>query len=201
MKAIAGVLQWWYVEISPSTLPADGEDRLGANLKRLMEKVRDLNEAVIFIDKSEEIEGSRDLASRLDKSITNEFLKQAFVYDYQENGPSLLRAVQTCLRGYEYRVNHTDPRIRRKAEQLKGMLEMMRYSLVGSGWFCRGRMGRQLLREIKSDYSRLLGKRDWKTWALSLGFALCSIKEYVRITLFTDVRQPKTLYTPADSAL
>ena len=76
VKAIAGILQWWYIEVSPSTLMVDGEDRVGANLKALMEKARTLEEAVVFIDEFEEIAGSRDEASRIDKSITNEFLKQ-----------------------------------------------------------------------------------------------------------------------------
>nr|HDM99574.1 AAA family ATPase [Deltaproteobacteria bacterium] len=76
VRAIAGILQWWYVEISPSILMSDGEDRLGANLKTLIEKASNLDEVVLFIDEFEEIAGSRDLASRIDKSITNEFLKQ-----------------------------------------------------------------------------------------------------------------------------
>lgn len=76
VRAIAGILQWWYIEVSPSDLMADGEDRLGANLKKLLEKAGHLDEAVIFIDEFEEIAGSRDQASRIDKSITNEFLKQ-----------------------------------------------------------------------------------------------------------------------------
>lgn len=76
VRAIAGILHWWYVEVSPSTLMANGEERLGANLKALMERVCDLDEAVVFIDEFEEIAGSRDHASRMDKSITNEFLKQ-----------------------------------------------------------------------------------------------------------------------------
>jgi transitional endoplasmic reticulum ATPase len=84
VRAIAGVLQWWYIEISPSTLMADGEDRLGSNLKKLMEKVHNLDEAVIFIDEFEEIAGSRDQASRIDKSITNEFLKQVPLFKAQE---------------------------------------------------------------------------------------------------------------------
>lgn len=75
VQAIAGILQWWYIEVSPSSLMADGEDRLGANLKRLMEKAGSLDEVVLFIDEFEEIAGSRDHASRIDKSITNEFLK------------------------------------------------------------------------------------------------------------------------------
>ena len=76
VRAIAGRLQWWYVEVSPSDLMVDGEDRLGANLKSLMESARHLDEVVLFIDEFEEIAGSRDRASRIDKSITNEFLKQ-----------------------------------------------------------------------------------------------------------------------------
>jgi SpoVK/Ycf46/Vps4 family AAA+-type ATPase len=76
VRAIAGVLQWWYVEISPSDLMAEGQDRLGTNLKRIMEQVGELDNVVLFIDEFEEIAGSRDSASRIDKSITNEFLKQ-----------------------------------------------------------------------------------------------------------------------------
>jgi SpoVK/Ycf46/Vps4 family AAA+-type ATPase len=75
-RAIAARLQWWYVEISPSDLLADGEDRMGHNLKRLFAETRDLEETVVFIDEFEEIAAKRDNASRRDKSITNEFLKQ-----------------------------------------------------------------------------------------------------------------------------
>jgi SpoVK/Ycf46/Vps4 family AAA+-type ATPase len=84
VRAIAGILQWWFIEVSPSNLMADGEDRLGANLKRLMEKARNLDEVVLFIDEFEEIAGSRDHASRIDKSITNEFLKQVPLLKRQE---------------------------------------------------------------------------------------------------------------------
>jgi len=76
VQAIAGILRWWFIEVSPSTLMADGEDRLGANLKSLMDQARNLNEAILFIDEFEEIAANRDNATRIDKSITNEFLKQ-----------------------------------------------------------------------------------------------------------------------------
>ena len=77
VRAIAGVLQWWCIEVSPSGLMQDGADRVGANLKRLMERARNLDKTILFIDEFEEIAESRDQASRVDKSITNEFLKQA----------------------------------------------------------------------------------------------------------------------------
>ena len=57
-------------------LMVDGTEKMGANLRNVMEKSRNLEEVVIFIDEFEEIAGSRDEASRVDKSITNEFLKQ-----------------------------------------------------------------------------------------------------------------------------
>jgi SpoVK/Ycf46/Vps4 family AAA+-type ATPase len=85
VKAIAGVLSWWYIEILPSMLMVDGVEKIGANLHTVMEKARNLDEAVIFIDEFEEIAGSRDEASRIDKSITNEFLKQVPLLKNQGN--------------------------------------------------------------------------------------------------------------------
>jgi transitional endoplasmic reticulum ATPase len=85
VKAIAGVLSWWYIEILPSMLMVDGMEKIGANLHNIMEKARNLEEAVIFIDEFEEIAASRDIASRVDKSITNEFLKQVPLLKNQGN--------------------------------------------------------------------------------------------------------------------
>jgi transitional endoplasmic reticulum ATPase len=85
VKAIAGVLSWWYIEILPSLLMVDGVEKIGLNLHNIMEKARNLKEAVIFIDEFEEIASSRDIATRVDKSITNEFLKQVPMLKNQEN--------------------------------------------------------------------------------------------------------------------
>jgi transitional endoplasmic reticulum ATPase len=84
-KAIAGILSWWYIEIVPSMLMVDGVERIGAKLRQAMEKARNLDEVVLFIDEFEEIAGSRDDADRIDKSITNEFLKQIPLLKSQGN--------------------------------------------------------------------------------------------------------------------
>lgn len=97
VKAIAGILQWWYIEVSPSDLLVDGEERLGANLKKVMQKTRKLDEAVIFIDEFEEIAGSRDNASRMEKSVTNEFLKQVPLLKRQP-GKTLLVCATNYIR-------------------------------------------------------------------------------------------------------
>lgn len=75
-RAIAGVLSWWYIEIVPSMLMAQGVEKIGANLRDVMERAGKLDEVVLFIDEFEEIAASRDAGDRIDKSITNEFLKQ-----------------------------------------------------------------------------------------------------------------------------
>ncbi len=85
VKAIAGILSWWYIEILPSMLMADGVEKIGVNLHKIMEKARNLEEVVIFIDEFEEIAASRDIATRVDKSITNEFLKQVPLLKNQGN--------------------------------------------------------------------------------------------------------------------
>jgi SpoVK/Ycf46/Vps4 family AAA+-type ATPase len=85
VKAIAGVLSWWYIEILPSMLMVDGVEKIGANLHNIMEKARNLEEAVIFVDEFEEIAANRDDANRIDKSITNEFLKQVPLLKNREN--------------------------------------------------------------------------------------------------------------------
>jgi len=83
-RAIAGILSWWYIEIVPSMLLADGVEKMGANLREVMEKARKLDEVVLFIDEFEEIAGSRDMGDRIDKSITNEFLKQIPLFKNQQ---------------------------------------------------------------------------------------------------------------------
>jgi transitional endoplasmic reticulum ATPase len=70
-----------------------------------MEKARDLEEAVIFIDEFEEIAGSRDNADRIDKSITNELLKQVALF---KNGAN--KALLVCATNY---IRDLDPALLR----------------------------------------------------------------------------------------
>ena len=66
-------------------LMGDGVNKIGAHLRAIMEKARSLDEHTIFIDKFDEFAGSRNSANRIDKSITNEFLKQMALIKSQPN--------------------------------------------------------------------------------------------------------------------
>ncbi len=105
VKAIAGVLSWWYIEIAPSMLMEDGTEKIGANLRRTMEKARQLQDAVIFIDEFEELAACRNEADRLDKSITNEFLKQVPLFKNESK-----RLLLVCATNY---IRQLDPALLR----------------------------------------------------------------------------------------
>jgi radical SAM superfamily enzyme YgiQ (UPF0313 family) len=126
---------------------------------------------------------------------SEEVLRRAFLHDYREGGPSMLRAMQTTLQGYEYCLNHADPAVRGRAADFRAMLNLMRCFLVGVRVHCRGGIAGDLLRDVRAAYDRLLGRQGLKTRVLSLVVLLLSIKEYLRITYLSDVRQPKTLYS------
>lgn len=105
VKAMAGVLSWWYIEILPSMLMVDGIEKIGAHLHMMMEKARNLEETVIFIDEFEEIAASRDMAAMVDKSVTNEFLKQVPILKSCGN-----KVLLVCATNY---IRHLDPAILR----------------------------------------------------------------------------------------
>jgi len=124
---------------------------------------------------------------------SDDYLKQAFRFDYQQNGPSMLRATETTLQGYEYCLQHSNPSIRQKAENFRTMAGMRRYFLPSSQLFCPNPVTRKMLADLRRRYKTVLGGRNLKSYGLSLAVMLFSIKEYLRIKFFTDVRQPKTL--------
>ena len=105
VKAMAGVLSWWYVEILPSMLMVDGIEKIGSHLHKIMEKARHLEETVIFIDEFEEIAATRDMATIVNKSVTNEFLKQVPILKNQGN-----KILLVCATNY---IRHLDPAILR----------------------------------------------------------------------------------------
>jgi transitional endoplasmic reticulum ATPase len=75
-KAIAGRLRWPFVEMFPSELAADGADRQAAAVRDVFERVRGLEEAVLFIDEVEDVAAARDSDRKVAPGVTNELLKQ-----------------------------------------------------------------------------------------------------------------------------
>ena len=129
-----------------------------------------------------------------DESV--DYLISAFKTDYKRNGASMLRAIETTLKGYLYCRNHMDERIRRRSKDLKKRLKLMRYFLIASAIFVQNRRSETLLREIKKSFRSQLGRTNPATLVMSMAVVFFSIKEYLRCRIVGDLRVPKTSYRP-----
>lgn len=75
-KAIAGRLDWPFVEMFPSELTAVGAERQALELRAVFERCTDLSSAVLFIDEVEDVAASREDERKVPPNVTNELLKQ-----------------------------------------------------------------------------------------------------------------------------
>ena len=132
---------------------------------------------------------------------TDTLLRLAFEIDYSRNGASMLRAVETILKGHHYCKEHEDPRIKRRVKNFENRLEMMRYFLPASTLFVQNRQSEILLTEVKKSFRSQFGRMGIVSMAASLLVLYFSVKEYVRCRIFGDLRVPKTSYLPLNRAL
>ncbi|HLA26523.1 MAG TPA: radical SAM protein [Syntrophales bacterium] len=123
---------------------------------------------------------------------SKEFLRLAFEIDYNRNGASLLRVMKTAFGGYLYCEGHADARIRERVKYYKKLIKKMRHFLGAAQIFIQNRRSEILLQEIKNLYSLHFGKMDVVTVVASTAVVFFSIKEYLRIRMFGDLRIPET---------
>ncbi|CAN5568988.1 hypothetical protein BH20ACT15_BH20ACT15_01860 [soil metagenome] len=75
-KGIASHLGWPFVEIQPSELAGEGAEHQARLLGESIDRVLELDSAVVFVDEVEDLASIRDDERRVSPSVTNEFLKQ-----------------------------------------------------------------------------------------------------------------------------
>ena len=75
-KGIASHLAWPFVEIQPSELVGEGAEHQARLLAETIDRILELDAAVIFVDEVEDLASMRHEQRRVSPSVTNEFLKQ-----------------------------------------------------------------------------------------------------------------------------
>ena len=75
-KGIASHLAWPFVEIQPSELAGEGAEHQARLLAETMDRILELDAAVVFVDEVEDLASVRHEQRRVSPSVTNEFLKQ-----------------------------------------------------------------------------------------------------------------------------
>jgi radical SAM superfamily enzyme YgiQ (UPF0313 family) len=123
------------------------------------------------------------------RASSRAFLKAAFQRDYGNSGASLLRSIDTMLRGYRYALGHADPRVRRRAESFV-ILRQMRLFLPAAALFAENRVTADLAKRLESEYRDLFGRRSLKERALTAAVTSAAAAEWARIRFVSDVRQP-----------
>lgn len=103
-KGIAGRLGWLFIEISPSELINEGADFEAQQLKKVFSKLDGITDAVVFIDEFEELAIHPEKATKMERMISNEMLKQ--VPRFRQNQ----RVMLVCATNY---IHHLNPALLR----------------------------------------------------------------------------------------
>ncbi|MBU0754981.1 MAG: radical SAM protein, partial [Planctomycetes bacterium] len=125
-----------------------------------------------------------------DPEDTDRILRQAFRYDYDTQGSSLLRMCDTVIRGYLTFSRHDDPFIRRRAELSKKWAGFHRQCLDVLKKYAHNATVRRLTEEIIAKYDAALGPKTLKQKALSKTVHAFAIRETLRVARGRNVYQP-----------
>lgn len=123
------------------------------------------------------------------------FLKNAFRYDFDEQGSSLLRMCDTVLRGYETVSKYKDSFMQKRAKQLKCWAQHYRMMLQALHRFAHNDLVLNKTKKIIKRYDRELGPTSLKQ---KIGTKLASYhakREAIKILLGQNNYQPKTIIT------
>ncbi len=123
------------------------------------------------------------------------YLRKAFQKDYHELGPSILRMADTYMRGYIYTKKYQPPWAKMRNNQLRELCEKF-YPVLGiMKLYLPNTKTKQYAKSLIRQYSEVFGAKTLQQKLTSQAALLCSIKESVRLNIFGDIKQPKTVYT------
>ncbi|MEW6088316.1 MAG: cobalamin-dependent protein [bacterium] len=124
------------------------------------------------------------------------YLRDAFLKDYRELGPSILRMVETNMQGYLYTQKYRDdPWLKMRNNQLRENCVRYYPLLNVLKTFMPNTLTRKITERVISLYEKTLGPKTIKQKLLTLGAYLYAVKEYFKLKTAGDVKQPKTHYT------
>ncbi|MCP4214824.1 MAG: radical SAM protein, partial [bacterium] len=127
---------------------------------------------------------------------TSVYLKNAFIKDFQENGPSILRMAETMLMGAQTTAGSTNEYMKlRHRQRLANALAY--YPAINTlVTHAPDAKARAYAEDVKSRYRRFFKKRSLKVRLYSAAIQAAMIKEKLRGKfIYNNLRQPPTLYT------
>jgi radical SAM superfamily enzyme YgiQ (UPF0313 family) len=120
------------------------------------------------------------------------FLRQAFQYDYNTKGSTLLRMCDTVIRGYNTLARYDDPYMMTRREIIKKQAEHYRQVLAVLKQYAHNDYVRSLTKEVIEKYDAKLGPMSFRQKLISKIVSLYASREFVRVAEGKNVYQPKT---------
>jgi len=124
------------------------------------------------------------------------WMKRAFRQDYETNSSSMLRMVETAIRGYEYlsSLQDRDACLEARRQQFAKQARIWRLILPAVEHHAVNETERRRARELSQRARRLFGLRAWERFA-GFGTIVLSKLWKLRLELRGDGIQPKTIVT------
>ncbi|MEF8823071.1 MAG: radical SAM protein [Desulfohalobiaceae bacterium] len=135
--------------------------------------------------------------SRLSGEEAQKWLQFAFDADYQRNGSSMVRLVETALRGTGTmrELARKDEVFQARYEQLLDELEDYRPLLPIMARFAVNERERDKIRDLEKRFQEVLGPKAWRDIGLGILASVCAGVWSWRLRLVGDRIQPRTLVT------
>jgi len=122
-------------------------------------------------------------------------LKEAFLRDFHELGPSVMRMSDTYITGYNHTRKYQDPWKKKRNEKLKELCKSFYPAIDIMKTYLPNKKTERLALEVTAKYRKIFGEKTAAQHALvnlGRGFAF---KENLKLKFFGDVRQPSTYVT------
>ncbi|MBN1672813.1 MAG: radical SAM protein [Kiritimatiellae bacterium] len=130
------------------------------------------------------------------------FLRDAFRYDYDTQGSSLLRLCETAIRGVTTLAQYEDAWMRRRTDVLRRLVSGdFRPMLPAVRKHAHNARARRLAETLIARYDRVLGAASLKQWALSRLVMACAAREVGRHAAGRALCQPGVMETKWRSSL
>ena len=124
------------------------------------------------------------------------WMKKAFRQDYETNSSSMLRMVETAVRGYEHlsSIENRDVCLEARLRQFEKQARVWRLILPAVECHAVNDLERRRSRELGRRAQRLFGLTGWERLA-GFGTTALSVLWKLRLDLFGDGIQPRTIVT------
>lgn len=119
--------------------------------------------------------------------------RQAYMKDYYELGPTLVRSIEVEYRAYPTLKNSKSAILRRKAEGVKRRMRVYKPILWAAERLVPERKMAERIRELRKEIERDFGGMSIFDYVLGTAMLLLGKKKEIQIKYFGDVIQPKSV--------